>query len=64
MNVKELIKELEKRVSQGYGDKPIYVEDRQKDFNIDSVQKNTHSDVEPDYLFIMAGEPVSEEEGE
>ncbi len=56
MTVKELIKELEKKVSKGYGNKDIVIDDNVGDWHIDSVQKNTHIDVEPEYLIIMRGE--------
>lgn len=55
MTVNELIIELQKKADRGYGDKDIVVEDAQENFHIDSVQKNTNPDIEPDYLLIMAG---------
>ncbi|KKK86527.1 hypothetical protein LCGC14_2762350 [marine sediment metagenome] len=61
MTVNDLMKELQMRVEQGYGDVPIYVEDSQEDFEIDSIQKNTHASVYPDYLIIWAGDKVRTE---
>lgn len=55
MTINQLICELQKQVNRGYGNKDIFVEDAQEMFHIDSVQKNTCPDIEPDYLFIMAG---------
>lgn len=62
MTVLELIIELQKIEIKGYGNKNIYVEDAQGNFHIDSVQKNTHPDIEPEYFFLMAGEKAQETE--
>lgn len=59
MKISELIIELQRREAEGYGDKPVYVEDSQELFHIDSVQKNTSPSVEPEYLFLMPGGKVS-----
>ncbi len=61
MTVKELILELLNQMSNGHGDVDIFVEDGQEEFHIDSIQKNTHKEVSPDYLFIMAGNRKDEE---
>jgi len=61
MTVNDLIKELQGKVEIGYGDIPIYVEDGQTDFEIDSIQKNTHASVYPDYLTIWAGDKAPTE---
>ncbi len=56
MKIIKLIELLQQQVNRGYGQKEIYVEDAQEMFNIDSIQKNTNPNIEPDYLFIMGGD--------
>lgn len=58
MNACELIEHLQKQVDKGFGSKPVYVEDAQEMRDIHSVQMNTNSGIEPEYLFIMAGDWV------
>ena len=60
MNVTELIKKLMDAVSEGYGRKEIYIDGGQENFNIDSIQRNTQPNVEPDYFLIMAGKSKNE----
>lgn len=56
----DLKKEIEKWIVKGCGEKPIYTEAgaEQGDYEIDSIQKNTCPDKDPDYLFIMIGNKV------
>ncbi len=61
MTVKELILELLNQMSNGHGDVDIFVEDGQENYHIDSIQKNTHPDIVPEYLIIMAGNRKDEE---
>jgi len=56
MIVDELIIELQKQSDRGYGRKDVVIEGRGGNFHINSVQKNTNPDIEPDYLLIMADE--------
>ncbi len=62
----DLRKELERLEDAGYGYLPIYVEDAQEDFWIDSVQANTTLGMpgapEPDYFFLMAGGRIEDDE--
>jgi len=58
MIINELIKELQKQVNKGYGNKNIFVEDGEQKLHIDSIQINCHPSKDPDYLFIMGGESV------
>jgi len=60
-NIEELHKKLEQLIADGYGKKPIYVEESQYNYTIDSVQKNTNPDIEPDYYFLMAGDVADDE---
>lgn len=56
MTLSELITKLHQLEQKGLGDKPILVEDGQQMFHIDGIAKNTHPDVEPQYLFFMPGD--------
>ncbi len=60
MTLFDLQKEIEKQMNEGYGEKTIYIEGmpEQGDWEIDSIQKNTNPEIEPDYLFIMGGAKV------
>lgn len=60
MNAYELINELQKQVDKGFGSKPVYVQDSQENRHIHSIQMNTNSGIEPDYLFLMAGDWVND----
>ncbi len=60
MSITDLIIKLQKLESKGYGDKDIYVEDGQTNYHIDSIQKNTHPDIAPEYFFLMAGSVVKQ----
>lgn len=60
MTCLELIDRLQRRVHEGFGDKPVFVEDAQEKFHIHSVQQDTCAGIEPTYLFIMAGEKVDD----
>ena len=53
MTVSELIQELMLQKAYGYGNKKIYVKERQEMVEIDSVQKDTNASVRANYLFIM-----------
>ena len=55
MNINKLHEKLGQLIGQGQGDKPIYVEDGQEDFEIDRVAKDTNGEVEANYYFLMAG---------
>lgn len=57
-NIEELHKKLEQLISDGYGKKPIFIDDGNDNYMIDSVQKNTNMDIEPDYYILMADERV------
>lgn len=54
-NIEELHKKLEQLISDGYGKKPIYMDGPDCDYMIDSIQKNTNPDIEPEYFFLMEG---------
>lgn len=57
MTLNELIKNGQRFVDEGYGDKEIVVENGEMELEIDSIQSNSNPGIEPDYLFIMgAGE--------
>ncbi len=56
MTLIELKEECEKQIERGYGDLEIFVESNQENCHIDSIQKDTNPDIEPNYLFIMAGD--------
>ena len=60
MTIAQLIIKLKKLKTKGYGKKDIFVSGdecyTQENYHIDSIQKNTHPDVEPDYFIITAGE--------
>lgn len=54
MTVNELMIEIKKQVARGYGNKNIIIDVADsRDYSIDSIQKNTHPSVEPEYLLIM-----------
>jgi len=55
MTLNEFMIMLQKKVDAGYGDKPLLIEDIHQNLHIHSVQMNTCSGIEPDYLIIMAG---------
>lgn len=57
--IEELHKKLEQLISDGYGKKPIYLEQADYNYTIDSVQKNVNPDVEPDYYILMTSERVA-----
>jgi len=56
MTLNEFKIKLQKRIDEGFGDKDLVVEDAQEEFYIHSIQMNTCSGIEPDYLIIMAGD--------
>ncbi len=59
MTLNEFMVMLQKQVDRGYGDKPLLMEGpHQCNYHINSVQMDTCPGIEPDYLFIMAGEEV------
>lgn len=59
--IEELHKKLEQLISDGYGEKPIYLEQADYNYTIDSVQKNVNPDVEPDYYILMTSERVPDQ---
>lgn len=58
--IEELHKRLEQLISDGYGKKPIYLEQADYNYSIDSVQKNTNPEVEPDYYILMTSSRVQQ----
>ncbi len=57
MTIKELHTKLEQLIKHGVGDYLILMEGvgYQGEAHIDSIQKNTNINIDPDYYFIMAG---------
>lgn len=55
MTLNELIKNAQVWVDKGYGEKQIIVENGDFNLEIDSIQSDTNSGVEPNYLFVMPG---------
>lgn len=57
MTLNELKVEIQKHIDKGYGEKKILINSDTSetlgDDEIDSIQKNTHPEVEPEYLIIM-----------
>jgi len=55
MTLNELIKNAQRFIDKGYGDKQIIVEDGDYELEIDSIQSDTNPEVEPNYLYVMSG---------
>lgn len=67
MTLNDFMVMLQKKVDEGYGDKTLLIEDTHQNLHIHSVhthsvQANTYTGTEPNYLIIIKGEEATEYE--
>ncbi len=53
MTLNELKRQVDKYILLGFGGKNIVIDGQPDEREIDSIQRNTMPEVEPDYLIIM-----------
>ena len=55
MTLNELKTEVQEKIDMGYGEKRIVIDagSEMEDKEIDSIQKDTNPEIEPNYLFFM-----------